>query len=119
MSYSIHSDIKADLFGKSPRLVRVATAWLLLPLSYFGAFVSPAIFLALPFQILQKHHLSKAVFWPLVILFGVFACLMISLSLISWLRWFRRRVIYVEAGVCFVGWLFAVAVVIWIYPPKW
>jgi|SRR5215472_14906641 hypothetical protein len=117
MRYSIRSDMMAELGGKSPGLFRRAASWLLLPLCYFGAFISPAMILAIPFQVFHAHHFSPAIFWFVMLLIGALFLWLFYRTLNSWLRFFRQRVIYVEAGVFLTGLVFAVAVVAWIFPP--
>ena len=118
MRYSIRSDMMAQIAGKSPGHVRRALSWLLLPFCYLGALIAPAVILSIPFQVFHWHRFSPAVFWSATALIGAFVVWMLSLSLVSWLRFLRQRVIYVEAVVFFAALVFAVAVVLWIYPPK-
>jgi hypothetical protein len=118
MKYSIHSDMMSDLTGKSPGLFRRVVAWLLLPLAYCGAFISPTVALAIPFKIFHEHHFSPALFWCTTLLIAALLSRVFYFVLIAWLRFFRQRLIYVDAAVLFAALVFAVAVVAWVYPPK-
>jgi hypothetical protein len=118
MIYSFRSDMLADLTGKSPRLGRRVASWFLLPICYFGLLISPAVILAIPFQIFHKHHLSPVIFWIAMVLIAALVLWMLGLALVIGLRFFRRRVIYIDAIVFFAALVFAVAAVFWIYPPK-
>jgi hypothetical protein len=118
MRYSIRSDMMAELGGKSPRLIRRVASWLLLPFCYLGAFIAPAVVLAIPYQIFHAHHFPPAVFWISTILIGTLVLWLFYRTLISWLRFFRQQVFYVEAAVFLTALVFAVAVVAWIFPPR-
>lgn len=118
MRYSIRSDMMTELGGESPGLFRRVASWVLLPLCYFGAFISPAVLLAIPYQILHARHFPPAAFWFVTLLLGVLFLWLFYRTLISWLRLFRQRVIYVEAGILLTALVFAVAVVAWVFPPR-
>jgi hypothetical protein len=118
MRYAIRSDMLTELSGKSPGHVRRVASWLLLPVCYLGVLISPAVLLAVPFQIFHKHQLSPLVFWGAAGLLGALVVWMLRLALVSWLRLFRQRVIYLEAGVLFTAVLLAVVAVLWVYPPR-
>jgi hypothetical protein len=118
MRYSIRSDMMMALAGKSQGLFRRAASWFLLPICYFGAFFAPAVVLTIPFQIFHTHHFSPAIFWITAFLFGALFVWLFYRTLISWLRFFRQRVFYVEAAVFLTALVFAVAVIAWIYPPR-
>jgi hypothetical protein len=108
----------AQLAGNSPGLARRVVSWLLLPICYLGALIAPAVILAVPFQIFHARHFSPAVFWVSMVLIGALVLWQFYRALISSLRFFRQRVIYVEAIVMVVAFVAAVTVVIWIYPPR-
>ena len=112
---TIRSDMMAELTGKSPGLFRRAVSWFLLPLCYFGAFISPAAVLAVPFQILHAHHSSPAVFWLWTLLITALISWLFYRALIAWLRFFRQRVFYVEAAVFLTALIFAVAIIALIF----
>src|SRR5277367_1342216 len=126
MRYSIRSDMMAELTPKSPRLVRHILlcrflrilSWFFLPVNYLGLLMAPAVILSIPFQIFHYHHFSPYLFWTAVALVGTFTLGMFYASLVAGLRLFRQRVIYLEAIVLFAGLMFAVVVVVWIFPPK-
>jgi hypothetical protein len=118
MRYSIRSDMMAELAGKSPGLFRRVASWIVLPLCYFGAFMSPAAMLAIPFQIFHAHHVSPLVFWISTILIGALVLWVFYRVLIIWLRFIRQQVIYVEAAIFLTALVFAVTIVAWIYPPR-
>lgn len=107
-----------ELAGKSPGHVRLVASWLLLPICYLGALIAPAVLLAIPFQVFHKHQISPVVFWVVAVVLGALVVWSLRLALVSWLRLFRQRVIYVEAAVFFTAVVLAVAAVLWVYPPK-
>lgn len=58
------------------------------------------------------------IFWISTFLIGVLVLWMLYRVLLSWLRFFRQQVFYVEAVVLLMGLIFAIAVIAWIYPPR-
>jgi hypothetical protein len=111
MRYSIRSDMMAELAGKSPRLIRRVASWLLLPFAYSGAFIAPAVVLAIPYQMFHAHHFPPAVFWISTILIGALVLWLFYRTLICCLRFFRQQVIYIDPAVFLAALVFAVAVV--------
>ena len=126
MKYIVHSVMMAELTPSSPRLVRHvrlcrawrAISWVLLPFCYLGAVFAPAAVLSIPFQVFHQHRVSPLVYWVTTVLVGVFVLWMLYRAASYGFHSFRQRVIHVEAIILFVGWVFAVVVVVWIYSPK-
>ncbi|HEY9510478.1 MAG TPA: hypothetical protein VIV82_11525 [Verrucomicrobiae bacterium] len=118
MKYVFRSDMLTRLSGKSPGDFRRLASWLLLPICYFGALIAPSVLLAVPFQLLHKHKFPPAVFWGSLGIFGALVLCLLTLAVISWLRFFRQRIIHIEPAILFVGLILAVAAMLWIYPPK-
>ena len=126
MRYSIRSDMMEEMTPKSPRLVRHVflcrvwrvVSWFLLPIAYVGALIAPAGFLSIPFQVFHRHHYSPRAFWILTAVVGAIVLCMLSLAVISLLRHFRQRVIYVESVVLFVGFCLVLPIVFWVFPAK-
>jgi hypothetical protein len=115
---TIRSDMMAELTGKSPGLSRRVISWFLLPLCYFGAFISPAAVLAVPFQMLHAHHSSPTAFWLWTLVIAVLISWLFYRALIAWLRFFRQRVFYVEAALFLTALIFAVAIITLIFMPR-
>jgi hypothetical protein len=87
-------------------------------LAYFGALFATAAAVSLPFQVFHYHRLPSLVYWVTAVLMDIFILWMLYRTALAALLSFRRYVIHVEAIVVFIGLLFAVVVIIWIFPPK-
>jgi hypothetical protein len=126
MKYSIRSDMVTEMTPKRPWLVRHVflcrvlrvVSWLVLPFAYLGAFIAPAMILSIPFQVFHYHHFSLYAFRIMACLMATLILLMLTMALIALVRLFRRNIIYLEAIALSLGLVFAVVVVIWIFPPK-
>jgi hypothetical protein len=116
----------ADMTPKASWLVRHvvlcriwrAVSWFLLPFCYLGALIAPAVVLSIPFQVFHWHHFSPQVIWITTGLLGTFTLWLLWRAVLSGWRFFQQRVIYVEAIILSVALVFAVAVIVWLYPPK-
>jgi hypothetical protein len=126
MKYTIYSKMMIDLTPSSPRLVRHVLlcrvwrviSWILLPLAYFGALGATAMAASLPFQLFHYHRLPSFVYWVTAVLMGAFILWMLYRTALAGLHSFRRHVIHLEAIVVFIGLLFAIVVIVWVFPPK-
>ena len=121
MKYTVHSEWVTELVQSPPRFVRYpilsrawrVVLWILLPLSYLGAFFAPMVVFGMPFGILLE---CEAPLW----LTTAFMC-----AFVLWIPYraarcifycFRQRVIHVEAIVVFVGVVLAFLAFAWVYP---
>jgi H+/Cl- antiporter ClcA len=91
---------------------------MVLPVAYLGALIAPAGVLSIPFQIFHKHHFPAWAFWITAALVGTLAGRWLFRAVVCGWRFFRQRVIHLEALVFAFGLVFAVIVIIWLYPPK-
>jgi hypothetical protein len=87
-------------------------------LAYLGALFAPGVVLSTPFEIFHTHSVSSLVYWVTAVLMGILILWMLYRTALTGLLSFRRHVIHVEAIVFFIGLVFAVVVIVWIFPPK-
>ena len=126
MRYVIRSEMLADLTPTSPRMLRHAqlcrlwryVSWLLLPFAYAGALLAPAAVLSIPFQFFHKHHVAPSTFWITSGLVGLLAAWWFYKALACTAKWFRQRVIHLEALALTAGLALGVFFVVWLFPPR-
>lgn len=125
MKYRIHSGMACDLvpFGvrfKNQRFLYYtcrALSWLLLPFAYLGALVAPVVVLYLPFQILHSLRVTPPSIAFCLSAGFIAVCILWMLYRSGWaaVHSIRESVIHLDAIVFFLGIVFAVVCIVFIF----
>jgi hypothetical protein len=87
-------------------------------LAYLGALTALAGGFSIPFQVFHYHRLPSLFYWVTAVLMGAFILWMLYRTALTGLRSYRQHVIHVDAIVVFIGLVFAIVVIVWVFPPK-